>query len=384
MTSVRCEWLWQAEALEDGRLDDEERVAFEQHAAVCPFCSAEVTQLAALRRIVRALPYPHVDDVALRRSRSQLLYGAHARLAERRQARRWRVPVGIAMFTAAAGAVVLLARGAHVPSPAAPSTAVIEQPKFDVSGTDGSTWAARASGGTARVRLSTGAVTVHVEHLGAGQRFLVDLPDGELEVRGTRFRVVVTDDHTSHVEVTEGRVALRLRGRGERLLGAGQSWQPAPSPSTAPVEQRDLGAPVRARASHAHAHVTTRKAEAARGDPAAVRSAPVAPALEPRAGVSPPAVAASPALAPQEEPGDLFAAAVHAFEARDYADADRLFVRFALARPRDARAEDALFLRAVARARVGDRQGAAALAREYLRRYPHGLRRLEAERFAGP
>jgi hypothetical protein len=36
-------------------------------------------------------------------------------------------------------------------------------------------------------------------------------------------------------------------------------------------------------------------------------------------------------------------------------------------------------LRAVGRARSGDRTGAAALARAYLERFPQGMRRREAE-----
>lgn len=41
-----------------------------------------------------------------------------------------------------------------------------------------------------------------------------------------------------------------------------------------------------------------------------------------------------------------------------------------------------MFLRAVARSRLGDRGGGAALARAYLAAFPHGLRRREAEELA--
>ncbi len=68
-----------------------------------------------------------------------------------------------------------------------------------------------------------------------------------------------------------------------------------------------------------------------------------------------------------------------AFGAASYAQADDLLASFALEFGGDARAEDASFLRAVARSRMGDEAGAASLAGAYLRSFPLGLRRREAE-----
>jgi hypothetical protein len=83
------------------------------------------------------------------------------------------------------------------------------------------------------------------------------------------------------------------------------------------------------------------------------------------------------------EQSDDFARALAAFQRGDYGEADQLFARFRSRRPRDARSEDAAFLRAVARSRAGDTAGAARLAAEYLRAFPKGLRRAEAERLQG-
>jgi TolA-binding protein len=80
--------------------------------------------------------------------------------------------------------------------------------------------------------------------------------------------------------------------------------------------------------------------------------------------------------------GARFAEAVAAFGAGDYGRADALFGTFARDFPTDSRAEDATFLRADARAKRGDKAGAAAGARLYLRAYPNGLRRPAAERLA--
>ena len=72
-----------------------------------------------------------------------------------------------------------------------------------------------------------------------------------------------------------------------------------------------------------------------------------------------------------------------AFTGGDEARADQLFANFIRDFPRDGRAEDAMFLRAKSRARRGDSAGAAAIARDYLKIYPRGFRRPEAERLAG-
>jgi TolA-binding protein len=71
-----------------------------------------------------------------------------------------------------------------------------------------------------------------------------------------------------------------------------------------------------------------------------------------------------------------------AFTAGDFGHADALFEQFEREHPRDSRIEDALFLRAVARARRGDDAGARAIARDYLARFPNGLRITDAERLA--
>jgi len=93
---------------------------------------------------------------------------------------------------------------------------------------------------------------------------------------------------------------------------------------------------------------------------------------------SPPPAAAEPVASQR------FADAMAALARGDHGRADALLAAFVADFPDDARAEDAAFARAVARARSGDRAGAAVLARDYLRRFPEGLRRREAERLAAP
>jgi TolA-binding protein len=75
---------------------------------------------------------------------------------------------------------------------------------------------------------------------------------------------------------------------------------------------------------------------------------------------------------------------MRAYEAGDYGRADALFGAFAREFPNDSRTEDALFLKAYARARRGDREGASRAASEYLKRYPQGFRSPEAKRLVLP
>jgi TolA-binding protein len=81
--------------------------------------------------------------------------------------------------------------------------------------------------------------------------------------------------------------------------------------------------------------------------------------------------------------GKDFAGAMSAFNSGDFGRAEHLFADFVQHYPGDSRAEDAAFLRAVARQRRGDTEGAKALAREYLANYPGALRQEEAEAMLG-
>jgi len=218
-------------------------------------------------------------------------------------------------------------------------------------------------GAVTQARLSDGIAAFHVEHVGPGRRFLLALPDGELEVRGTRFVVSVQRERTESVEVREGVVALRLRGDRERSLGAGERWiSPAAAEAAgdAPVESA-----LPAAAANAPTMALNR------------RRAPAAPSSASGSGAHQ-ALQSSTGPDAHAAERELFSAAVNSFGGGRYLDADLLFVSFIHDFPLDPRCEDASFLRAVAHLRMGDAAGAADLARAYLATFPHGLRRLEA------
>ena len=96
------------------------------------------------------------------------------------------------------------------------------------------------TGHTRRFLLLRGQVDASVAKLRANERLLVATPDCEVEVRGTRFTVKVSDAPTgcggasqrSTVDVQEGTVWVRSLG-AEKVLTAGQSFsRPCAAPSS--------------------------------------------------------------------------------------------------------------------------------------------------------
>ena len=87
-----------------------------------------------------------------------------------------------------------------------------------------------AEGAAQVLHLDAGSVELHVEKLTSAQRFLVDTPDSEVEVRGTRFSVSVVPPDAAcgagvrtRVAVTEGVVVVRHAGLEDRVA-LGESW----------------------------------------------------------------------------------------------------------------------------------------------------------------
>jgi ferric-dicitrate binding protein FerR (iron transport regulator) len=95
------------------------------------------------------------------------------------------------------------------------------------------------------LRLASGAVSVHVTKLKAGERFVILTPDAEVEVRGTRFKVDVVPaapdcggGTVTRVTVEEGVVEVRGPG-GDTRVPAGSRWpadcvRPRPVAASAP------------------------------------------------------------------------------------------------------------------------------------------------------
>jgi hypothetical protein len=353
MTREPCKRSWEVEALEDGRLLDADRASFERHARTCDECARAVARLHELGAVLRDLPTPEHSDLERRRARARLLAAASGRLVrDGRRRLRW---TAFALAPALFALIVLFVvrRDARHPESVAaesPPAATVPAPPpvFEVMTVEHADFTSEREDSVSRVTLRTGAASFHVEQVEPGARFLVQLPDGEVEVRGTRFVVDVADGQTRSVEVSEGSVAVRLTGF-EGTLHAGERWS-----------------------------------RAGAGAPAASAGAPTAepPAAASRAFAAPlPSTAAAPPRLPPL-PGPRFADAMGAFNAGDYGAAERLFAVFLREFPSDSRAQDAMFLIADARARRGDTAGARQAARAYLERFPEGLRAPAAARLA--
>ena len=350
-----CSRSWQAEAALDQRISGDDRLAFERHAQTCEHCTRELRDLLRLKKLGHQLPWPKVEPLVRRRQRNALLRRAHGGDETRTAAPAWRWVIVAAVLSALALAVVAY-RKLHLELPRTVAGAVV----YEVSAGEGSTWRELAKGESVRLALQKGELAVQVGKLAAGQSFVLQLPDGELEVRGTRFTVAADLRHTQRVAVSEGRVALRLRGQPEALLGAGQSWQLA---SITPEASSRAG-------SSAESNVVTapsnreQVAKPSRPASSSVRARPLA-------------------AEPEPSPRSDFAEAMASFSRGDFATAEQLFERFEAKHPESSQVEDSLFLRAVARLRRGDVPGARSLAAQYLRRYPSGFRAGEAQRIVG-
>jgi ferric-dicitrate binding protein FerR (iron transport regulator) len=176
--------------------------------------------------------------------------------------------------------------------------------------------------GVERVHLEDGALDVEVRRLPPEERFLVTTADGEVEVRGTVFRVEALDGHLDRVFVTRGKVEVRHLG-ASTIVPAGGVWtrpQAAPPPRALP---------------RVPAHPAERKAETSKA----------------------------------------FAEGVALIERGDYATAADKLDAFRRANPGDARAEDAAYLTVLSLQRAGRPAAAAEAARRYLELYPSSARR---------
>ena len=369
-----CAQAWQAEAVEDGRLSGAERESFERHAATCADCRRERLVLAELR--ARAERLPPSDPAPLERRRQrQLLLRRASELGQRSREpfRRWPA-LAVALLAAGVG-LFAFSRSVDAPRPPV-ATVATREPTYRLSATPGTRWHIVASGAALRLRLDLGDVELQVDKLSAEQRFVLELPDGEVEVVGTRFRAVASALGTEQVRVSEGRVALRLARRAPLSLAAGESWERATEEKEAEVRPAAPDAGVRAPSA-----ADAAAARSASGVALAQRAKHSA-SSQPRPSSS--AAADGLQASQRARAGVDFALAMAAFDAGDYGQAEGAFLGFERRHPSDARCEDATFLRAVARARRGDAAGASAIAREYLERYPSGLRVHEAKQLIKP
>lgn len=239
-----------------------------------------------------------------------------------------------------------------------------------------------------RFAVEAGSFTAKVAKLGPGERFIVTTPDAEIEVHGTMFRVsLATPDDTcavlsrTRLEVTEGVVALRHQGV-ETRVAAGERWPrcaskaPTPSLTATPITTTpnpNLGATATP-ATPATPNVTP-------DQPATpnVTATPEQPATPRREGHAPSHASASSPPSSLAEQNDLFAAAMQDKRAGRVGHAITTLDRLLASYPQGQLAENA----SVERMRLLTGAEKKQAARSYLRRWPNGFARREAEGIAG-
>jgi hypothetical protein len=235
---------------------------------------------------------------------------------------------------------------------------------------DGGALECRDDSATQRFAVLRGRAHLAVAKLLPGQRFLVETPNAELEVRGTAFSVRIdaatpTCETRTAVEVEEGAVEVRSGG-GHFLLHPGERWANAcsvvdPAPSSPPVARPVAPAP----------HERDRDLPSASARAAAVRPAP-----------SSGAATAIPVSSLTQQ-NDLYARAESASREGRREEALAAYARLLELFPRGPLAEGASVKRARLLAQK-DRGAAREEARAYLARYPSGVARSEMEALAAP
>jgi hypothetical protein len=352
MRPTPCPRLFEVEAARDGRLAGAELANFERHMVGCPACLREANALEGLADALRASPGTDsdADMLHVRRERTRLLAAFDRTLVtpEHRSGARRRL-----LLSGAAALVVCVLVLWRVRPSAQPV-----HPAAIVQADSTAVWVQRRSGNREEIDLDRGALWIRVDHSSGEERLLVVLPDGELEDTGTTFTVSAEDGHTTRVAVEEGHVVLRIRGQPTVAMGPGDTWMPEPRPA--------------ARTS-APANPPANAAQAARFDAVDRDTSPLPPSVAP--SPSNPSASAS-------DPSVDFRAAMAALDVGDNHEAAATFANFLAKHPRDARAEDAAYLRIIALQRSGDSVGMKQAALEYLRRYPAGFRQAEVERLS--
>lgn len=363
MSAPACPRLFQVEALRDGRLAGLERTSFERHLVNCTACAHEAEALDALSRALCAISPKEADELQVRRQRTHLLAAFDGRLVNQHGQRLRLRALATLSVTLALGVVLWL----FWPVPPGPEIASASHTVIDADAT--ARWSRHADLDRERVVLEHGSLRIRVRQVSGTPPLAVMLPDGELEDIGTTFSVTVTHGRTERVQVDEGSVLLKLRGRPRVVIRAGQTWQ-APPRATPPLPSSE----------HPREPDRTQRPEQ--------RTAAREHAPSPRAPAqqAPLVVKPQPSSAPSAggvpEASEEFRAALAAFNAGQSYSAAQQFQRFAHSHPTDARAEDAAYLRVLALDRARDIEGRRAAARLYLQRYPTGFRRAEVERLA--
>jgi hypothetical protein len=332
--------VWKADALEAGTLAASDAASFERHVRACKECRDRLRIDMRLRSVVEQLSALAPEDLRIHRLRARILSDARERATHppSRWTRAWTIGA-VTLLTALLAVTFLVSHHRSLPLPDDPLAG-------SVTGAPGVQWSQSREAKVETLRLTQGELWIVVRKQTPDERFLVKMPDGEIEVRGTTFNVRVDDHVTRHVHVVEGRVALRLRGRPALELAAGQSWDlDTPAPSATPSLVAPLSTLV----------------------PTSVAAAPLPDVRNP-----PP-----PTWRPNMESED-YKAAMDLYRGAQYAEAAEAFRRFATEHRSSGLMEDATFLEALSLTRSGRIDAGSVVASRHLAEFPNSFHRKEA------
>jgi ferric-dicitrate binding protein FerR (iron transport regulator) len=223
-----------------------------EHAKSCEICTAELAVLKKRREFRDAFPVlSSIADEAPRPSSGTSQGRASTRPGDDARSRATRRRHLLVMIAAVVAIVLFIGRNRVLHAPPAPlegdgSTAT-GPPRYRIFNLANALFESKVDGTTVESSLTRGTAAFQVNQLAPNQHFFVTLPDGHLEVRGTRFVVTVEAGKTQVVDVSDGKVALRIDGRAEVVLSAGDRW---PAGSGGPMisfvdlsPRKDAGAP---------------------------------------------------------------------------------------------------------------------------------------------
>jgi ferric-dicitrate binding protein FerR (iron transport regulator) len=290
----------------------------------------------------------------------------------------------------------VLDAGQSIVAPAGAPTSVVLASGTQIALDEKSMLECRDNTATQRFALLRGGAHLHVAKLGPSERFLVDTPQAEVEVRGTVFDVKVEPATgecapRTRVSVQEGRVEVRAEGKQVVLVG-GEHWASACARLTEPSDARTAEAngatasepapaPHVSPASTSERHSANSPA-ASRGPQANARAASPNAALRPKATETPSlAFRNDDAASALAEQNDLYAPAEAARRAGQSGEALAGYTRLLARFPRGQLAESAFVARVRLLARA-DGASARGEAERYLTRYPAGFARAEMQTLA--
>jgi len=193
------------------------------HAETCAACGALVRDVTEVRELFSSMPAPRLTSRQIDAIRFRLQSEARALPAIERPRPRSRWPrLGMAALVFGLLALVFTVSRSR-PSPASLARLTENRSQIEVRLSPGAVGRMLPVGTTSLYRLAQGRAEFTVPKLAPHERFRVESGQEWVEVRGTRFSVLVDQAQLREVKVEQGKVWLALESGG-LLLEAGRQW----------------------------------------------------------------------------------------------------------------------------------------------------------------